>query len=65
MTRLNEGRRIGAIKAHRDLITPLLTDPNPDALLAPSVVRTSGADAWDSPPDAEAKSSSPAAEVSV
>jgi hypothetical protein len=50
MTRLNEDRRISAIKAHRDPITPLLTDPNPDALLAPSVVRTSGADAWDSPP---------------
>jgi hypothetical protein len=63
MTRLNEDRRIGAIKAHRDLITPLLTDPNPDALLAPSFVRISGADAWDSPPGAEARSSSPATEI--
>jgi len=44
MTRLNEDGRIGAIKAHRDLITPLLTDLNPDALLVLSVVRISGAD---------------------
>ncbi len=63
MTRLNENRRINAIKAHRDLITPLLIDPNPDTLLAPSVVRISGADAGDSPLDTEVKNSSPAAEI--
>jgi len=63
ITQLNENRRISAIKAYKDLITPLLTDPNPDALLDPNIVRISGADAWDSPPGTEARSSSPATEI--
>jgi hypothetical protein len=63
MTRLNEDRRIGAIKAYRDLITPLLIDPNPDALLALSITRISKADAWDSSLDIEIRSSSPATEI--
>jgi hypothetical protein len=63
MTRLSENRKISAIKVYRDLITPLRTDLNPDTLLAPSVIRTNKADAWDFPPDAEARSSSAATEI--
>ena len=41
ITRLNEDYRINAIKAYQDLITPLLTDLNPDT---PNIIRISGAD---------------------